>query len=335
LNPAISGELIGKKKPGNHCKWFRVRDQHKGWFMSMYRIVGQQIINGKKVGGLLMQGDPVPDAWDLSVFEVNGHREVSARPVIAWTELCEAEDHLRDWPDKRSKAEIAYDEQLRKERSLKKAAQRAQSKCRRSIKAGNFREMLTGTYRENQTDLELFKAHLTRFIEAMQYVLPKWQYCLSFEKQERGAYHFHCATTKLPRFVRYKGEKIEGWTLPTLIWRSIVGQDNGLVFVGGKPRWGSSRRRNQSLGKIASYVSKYIMKDYADHPLGSKRYWVSRGVEIPAPVRERIYDVTIDELVRRAFQTNPAGSVIVSHRIGHFGDSYWLCTEPASRPSLH
>lgn len=299
--------------------------------MSIYRIVGQQVVNGKKVGGLLFEGERIPNAWDLSVFEVNGHREVSARPVIKWTELCEYEDHLRDWPDERSKKEIEFDEEERRLRSLKKAAQRSQTKCRRAIKAGNFREMLTGTYRENQTDLALFKRHLTAFIDAMQYALPKWQYCLSFEKQDRGAYHFHCATTKMPRFVRYKGEKIEGWLLPTMIWRGIVGSDNGLVFVGGKPRWGDKRRRNQSLGKIASYVSKYIMKDYADSPLGSKRYWASRGVEMPAVVCERIWDVPIEELVRRAFETHAPGDVVVSHRIGHFGDSYWLCTEPGPK----
>jgi hypothetical protein len=304
--------------------------------MPMYRIVGQQQMDGKKFGGVIMEGTRLDNSWDVSIFEVNGHRELSARPVVEWDVVCDYEDRHKlpcfDIEVPLTEEEIAE----RADRSLKKAAQRAQTKCRRLIKACDFREMLTGTYRENQTDLELFKRHLTAFIDAMQYVLPKWRYCLSFEKQERGAYHFHCATNKLPRFVRYKGKKIEGWTLPTAVWRGIVGEDNGLVFVGGKPRWGTTRRRNNSIAKIAAYVSKYIMKDYADAPMGSKRYWSSRAPEWQKPTRLRLDNTSLRELVEVCFEL-PPGHSIVSHRIGHWGDTYWLCTEPGEPrpPALH
>lgn len=295
--------------------------------MPMYRIVGQQVVDGKKFGGVIMEGQRLDNAFDVSIFEVNGHRELSARPVISWTAVCDYEDRHK-LPCFDIEVEPTEEELEEKRlRCLKKAGQRAQTKCRRLIKASNFREMLTGTYRENQDDEALFKQHLRQFIRAMVYVLPKFQYCVSFEQQERGAYHFHMSTNKLPRFVRYKGEKIEGWVLPTMVWRGIVGQDNGLVFVGGKPRWGSSRRRNQSIAKIASYVSKYIMKDYERAPIGSKRYWSSRDVDLPEPTRMRFDGCTIDELIRTVFEV-PSGSEIVSHRIGHWGDSYWLCTEP-------
>ena len=304
--------------------------------MSMYRIVGQQIINGKKTGGVLLSGKRLDNAWDVSVFEVNGHRELSVRQYIEWSEV-------GDWREHRDACGNLVDdiplteEQIEEYRlhKLKKAAQRAKTACRRLIKLGDYREMLTGTYRENQTDRELFLQHMRKFIDAVQYVLPKFRYVVSFEQQERGAWHFHMATNKLPRFVRYKGEKIEGWLLPTLIWRKIVGDDNGLVFVGGKPRWGSSRRRNQSIAKIAAYVSKYITKDYELAQPGTKRYWASRMDEasMPKPKRETIFGVTMDELIRRAFETKAPGSLIVSHRIGHFQDSYWLCTEPG--PTLH
>lgn len=300
----------------------------------MYRIVGRQFVNGKGVGGVLLEGNRVPDSWDVSVFEVNGHKEISARPVIEWKELCEYEDHLRDWPDQRTAREIEFDEEQRRLRCQKVAANRAKTICRRKIKASNFREMLTGTYRENQTDGELFKLHLSKFIDAIRYVLPKVQYCVAFEKQERGAWHFHMATNKLPRFVRYKGEKIEGWLLPTMIWRGIVGADNGLVFVGGKPRWGSARRRNQSIAKIASYVSKYILEDSENTPFGEKRYWSSRSIEpMPKPTHFTLHGRAVEELVSAIFEC-PPGHAVVSHRIGRWGDSYWLCTEPES-PAFH
>lgn len=54
--------------------------------MTMWRIVGQTVRDGKKTGGVLLRGERVPDSWDLSIFEAGGHRELSARPVIQWEE---------------------------------------------------------------------------------------------------------------------------------------------------------------------------------------------------------------------------------------------------------
>lgn len=300
--------------------------------MSMFRIVGQQVVNGKKVGGVLLSGERVPGVWDVSTFEANGHREVSARQAIVWTEVADWREH-RDAcgnllePTPLTDAELAADAAEKEEKNQKKNAGRAQTQCRRKIKVSNFREMLTGTYRENQTDRELFKKHLTSFLKAMKYALKTFEYCVSFEKQGRGAYHFHAATNKLPKWVRWKGRKVEGWTLPTLIWRKIVGDDNGMVFVGGKPRWAGERRRNQSLAKIASYVSKYILKDCADAPKGSQRYWASEGGEPLKAVTVRVYGPDLLGMLNALFECGP-GHVIVSHRIGKYLDSYWLCTEP-------
>ena len=297
--------------------------------MSMYRILGQQILDGKKFGGVLFSGKRLADAWDVSVFQVNGHREVSIQQHVQWTEVGDWEEH-RDACGNPVDDLPVSPEQIEEDRlyCLKKAAQRAQTACRRLIKASDFREMLTITYRENQEDRELCKVHFKEWVRRMKNALPKFQYCAAFERQDRGAMHVHCATNKLPRFARYKGQKIEGWVLGTTIWREIVGDDNGLVFVGGKPRWGSSRRRNQSIAKIAAYVSKYIMKDYADATMGSNRYSRSNAIDLPKSVRETIYGVSIDDLIRRAFETKGVGDSIVSHRIGRWNDSYWLCTEP-------
>lgn len=299
--------------------------------MSMYRILGQQIINGKKTGGVLFSGERLPNAWDVSIFEVNGHREVSARQVIQWTDIGDYMEHVDalgnpvTGPEMTEK-EIAEAAEEARLACLKRNAQRAQTKCRRIIKASNFREMLTITYRENQTDRELCKVHFKEWCRRMKTALPKFQYCASFERQERGSMHVHCATNKLPKHCHYKGKKIEAWILGTTIWREIVGHDNGLVFVGGKPRWGDKRRRNQSLAKIASYVSKYIMKDYEECEAGSNRYSRSNSIDLPDSTRIRL-DCTFDELIRVVFEV-PNGHEIVSHRIGDWQDSYWLCTEP-------
>lgn len=292
------------------------------------------------INGVLFKGERVSNAWDVSTFEVNGHKEVSARQVIEWTEVGFNERSPLSWaeyiaqydydPEKQKRLQAEHLEELeeKRQKSLKKAAQRAQTMCRRLIKASNFREMLTITYRENQGDRELCKSHFKEWVRRMKTAFPKWQYCAAFERQERGAMHVHCATNKLPKHCHYRGKKHESWLVGTLIWREIVGADNGLVFVGGKPRWGDKRRRNQSLAKIASYVSKYIMKDYADCPEGSNRYSRSNAIDLPKPTKLRITDCTMTELVSLVFEVLP-GHVVVSHRIGDWQDSYWLCTEPS------
>jgi len=296
--------------------------------MTMWRILGQSVQNGKKVGGVLFRGERVPDSWDLSIFEANGHRELSARPVIHWEEVGDMGDHLDALGNEVPDLEVSEAElEKAKKRSLEKAAKRATTQCRRIIKASSFDEMLTITYRENQQDRELCKKHFKEWVRRMKNALPGFEYCASFEKQERGAIHVHVATHKLPKIARYKGVKIEAWKLGTKIWRSIVGDDNGLVFVGGKPKWGKGRQRKLSQAKMAAYVSKYIMKDYADSPMGSNRYSRSDSIEAPKPVHMRLDGCTIDDLIRTAFE-RPQGAAIVSHRIGRWGDSYWLCIEP-------
>lgn len=293
----------------------------------------------RNIHGILFEGERVPDSWDVSIFEVNGHRELSARQVIAWEEIAFNVPPPMPWdeyiaqydydPEKQARLEAEHLEEIEEKRlkSLKKSAQRAQTKCRRLIKASDFREMLTITYRENQDDREVCKGHFKEFVRRMKRALPKFQYCAAFERQERGSMHIHCATNKLPKHCHYRGEKIESWRLGTLIWREIVGDDNGLVFVGGKPRWGTTRRRNQSLAKIASYVSKYILKDFADSSIGSNRYSRSDTIDLPKPTKIRITDCSMADLISLCFELQP-GHVVVSHRVGHWGDSYWLCTEP-------
>lgn len=292
----------------------------------MKRIIGGINVNGHVTGQFCLVGTRNPTKWDVSIFEVNGHRELSARNVIEWEEDETWKPKPDKCPDMPSLEQLAEIEE-RRLRSLKKSAQRAQTQCRRVIKASDFREMLTITYRENQDDREVCKGHFKEWVRRMKRALPKFQYCAAFERQERGSMHVHCATNKLPKHCHYRGEKIESWRLGTLIWREIVGADNGLVFVGGKPRWGSTRRRNQSLAKIASYVSKYIMKDFEDSPAGGNRYSRSDTIDLPKPIRLRIDDCSMSDLIGLCFELKP-GHVVVSHRVGDWGDSYWLCTEP-------
>lgn len=270
-----------------------------------------------------MEGTIVPDAWDVRVWERNGHREVSARNVIAWEED-------PDWVPPVDQTGTLKGDEMAKERrmrALEKSAKRAQTMCRRVIKTEGFDEMMTLTYRENQEDRDLCKKHFAEWHRRMKRALGEFRFCASFERQERGSMHVHLATHRLPSHVAYKGVKIDAWKLGTRVWRSIVGDDNGLCFVGGKTRFGAPRRQKLSLARMAAYVSKYILKDFKDCPESSARYSRSRGGEVGKPVHVRLDGCSMVEMIAAVF-TCSDGDVIVSHNVGKLGDSYWLCTEP-------
>lgn len=259
----------------------------------------------KIVFGVHLVGEFRDDLYDVRTWSCNGVTERSARRVIEWREvgpfpglelpflpvkgsaLPVGELGCPAWlatlqielEAEREAAEV-IDAAERKAKALQSSARRAKTKCRRFIISENFDEMLTLTYRENQPDRELCKKHFKEWVRRMKRSLGEFRYCASFEVQERGSMHVHCATNKLPTHVDYKRVKIKAWQLGTKIWRSIVGEDNGLCYVGAAPsKWGSKRRKNMSLAKMAGYVSKYILKDFETAPEEKNRY--SRSVSAP------------------------------------------------------
>lgn len=311
----------------------------------------------KIIDGCLYESTVVPDAWDVHVFEVNGHKEISARNQVVWHEVGIAgRDASRDGfgyqgeatPEQRAKwdAQDASEVEERRLNSLKKSAGRALTMCRRVIKAEGFDELLTLTYRLNQTDRELCKKHFKEWYRRMKKALGTFRFCASFEVQKRGAMHVHVATNKLPVHANYKHVKIKAWELGTRIWRDVVGNvelmgpwlpgqepatiPGGMCFVGGKPKKpGLKRRKNMSIGKMASYVSKYILKDYENSPEEKNRYSRSNGTAIPKPEKRQYYEKTMAEIIDLVFEC-AEGDVIISHRISLAQKSYWLVTEPAS-----
>jgi len=299
---------------------------------------------------IVCKGTVVPHAWDVFVKQRAGHRETSFRNVVLWEETDEIpplpfDEYIELFDgEEREKRELERKKELeeRQEKQREKNAQRAKSACRWFIKANGLNELLTITYRENQEDRELCKVHFKEWVRRMKRALGgRFVYCASFERQDRGAMHVHVACHKLPKHAQRGDVKIEGWRLGTEIWRSIVGADNGLVFVGGRNKSGNRYTRTRSIAKIAAYVSKYIMKDYKDAPLESNRYSRSNkadGVQdIPKAERIRIWQATFGDMVELAFQC--AGTdVVVSHRVTRDdfrGDRYWLVTEPAAAGGHH
>ncbi|SCX52620.1 hypothetical protein [Variovorax sp. EL159] len=285
------------------------------------------------VDGIAYKGKTLPDCFDVRVWECNGHREISARPVVEWTEVGPAPDwsHLADDAKRAEWAEA--DEAERKEKNALRAARRAKTMCRRFIKANGFSELATLTYRENQTDERRAKEDARRWFRRMGDLIPGFGYCAGYEPQKRGAWHVHAAIHRLPDHVDVKkrmpnGEwktfKVKGWQVGTMVWRAIVGKDNGMCFIGGKGP-GAKKARN-SLAKMAAYVAKYITKHYEMVPEGKQRYSHSQGVAVPVSVVERLVRMSLRDLITMCFWCED-GERVVDHRIGRFKDSYYLCTE--------
>lgn len=305
----------------------------------MERIV---TIGGERV---LMRGIVLDDCWEVRERSANGHRELSFKNRVIWEDTGErAPDPMDVYldgldPALRAEREAEHAKELeeKREKQMKKNAAMAKTKCRWMIKNAGLNELLTITYRDNQQDRDLCKKHFKEWVRRMKAALGgKFVYVASFERQDRGAMHVHVACHKLPQHGTRKGQKIKAWKLGTEIWRSIVGDDNGLCFVGGKTRHGG-HRRNLSLAKLAAYVSKYIMKDYAQAPKGSNRFSRSDGLEVPKSQCTHIGPLSFEEMVALAFQCND-GDVIVSHKVTRHrwsGGRYWLVTEPQSQGAGH
>lgn len=274
------------------------------------------------VDGILYEAKQVPDAWEVSTWTASGVMERTIRPIYEWAELGPVPP--LDEPDPERDGEWLEE---KRQQCLRKAAQRAKRECRRAIIVGRFDELLTLTTRESY-DAPTFKRYFKEWVRRMRASLGgRFDYVAGFEPQLRGAYHAHVACYRLPAHVERKGVRIPGWKLGTMLWRRIVGEGNGLVYVGGRSKTGLPRAQRFTLAKMAAYVSKYVMKDYEKLPPGSNRYSRSQGVaKIPPPEKIRLVNCSFAQAIDLAFEC-PAGSVVVSHRLSRWGDSVWLCTE--------
>lgn len=287
---------------------------------------------GRIIDGVIYERNRVPGVFEVRTKQCGRVMERTVRPSYCWEEVGLAPAwmlHPHDEPDPIKDAEWLADE---KEKNLRRAAKRAKMACKWFIVQEGFDEMLTLTYRENQTDEALAKRHHKEWVRRMTRALPGFRYCTGFEPQERGAWHMHVATHKLPVHAEYKGVKILAWKLGTKIWREIVGADNGLCFVGGKPsRWGTKSRKNMGLYKMANYVSKYIIKHFDLMPEGKNRYSRSNGKADVKVEVQHFPAECIGDLIGLVFEV-PGGSAVVSHRLDVSSGFYIVATElPAAR----
>ncbi len=162
---------------------------------------------------------------------------------------------------------------------------------RRSIQAGALDHMLTLTYRENRPDARQCHADLTRFLRLVRDALPDdYKYVAVFERQKRGAGHWHLA--------------VAGWQRVCLLrelWRRVVGEGNIDVRS-----WAGRGRSGECSAKLAGYLSKHITKDIGERAEPAHRYRRSHNIVVEEWVEE-FEDPDLGRVANAVFARFPGG----------------------------
>lgn len=251
----------------------------------------------------LMDYSPFRREWIVRrrVFE-DGQVEASA---IRFDRYMKAQDlHLMP----RAKRGESKDE----EKSMLSAAKRARQQVRLRCKAIGADRMITLTYRENVLDKERIK----RDFDSLRRLLGRiqnFQYVAVPERQKRGAWHLHIAV---------KGR--QNYRVLRAMWLRVVGEGNGNVDV---------RNPNREVGlrhKIATYIGKYIVKNFDEHKLNEKRYWASRGIKVPEAetIVHFLEDEAHDAIVAAYNSATETGVSLEGHQYYWNEDAgyFWLAT---------
>ncbi|GAB3188336.1 rolling circle replication-associated protein [Hydrogenophaga aquatica] len=273
----------------------------------MERIVDRDLLRGVPGGG-----------YDFVRRDLgNGHHEYRIQELVTWEHV----DVLSD------EAYAAYLEQReataeeRRQANLERAAKRAKTRVRHLCKASGVDTLLTLTYRANMVDRELLKRHVKEFNRRMKRLIPGFFYVAAYEQQERGAWHVHMAVHRLPRELQARpGVKVKSFNVVRAVWRAVVGELGGNIDV-------SAHKRNskRAPSKVAAYLSKYMVKAFADGDAWSNRFSSSKGVTVPKPERMRFVGYSLCEVLELVFNDLPHYvSDQLTWGMGRFKDCVWL-----------
>lgn len=191
----------------------------------------------------------------IRYFPTDGSVEFYGYPIAVHRRLA----------DLRSRPRAKRGESLNVEQSQISSAKRARKNVRLRTQSIVADRLLTLTYRENMTDYERLKKDFKAFMRRMKRA-GLYHYVAVPEKQTRGAWHIHVAV---------RGRLV--YQLVRSIWLKIVGgKGMGNVDVRNPSTGGKWKRHH-----LSAYIAKYIGKAFDHHELNKKRYWSSRGIEIP------------------------------------------------------
>jgi hypothetical protein len=275
----------------------------------MQKIIGRDIYEGK----------PGPE-WTMRLHELgHGHKEVSVSRSIWWEHVGTMSDEA--FQMYQAACMVNADDEARKLANLERSARRAKTQCRRLVKVMGLDALLTLTYRENVTDLQQCKRHLKEFVRRIRRVIPGFAYFAAFERQKRGAWHVHMAIHRLPLNLGWQGVKVKSYSVVRAVWRGVVGDLGGNID--------QSRRKRSSgstAAKIAAYLSKYMLKSFAEMGADFERYSAS-SCKLPRPVVLRFIDAALADLVALAYQEAGSAGECTSPWLSPYKDRFFLVSE--------
>lgn len=155
--------------------------------------------------------------------------------------------------------------------TLNKSISRARTTVRRRLLAMSADRMLTLTFRENVTDIDVAWQRFKYFVRLMRHrYRDRWAYVAVPEYQKRGAVHFHLAVTGY-----YHVNTIRR------LWLRAVGQFGGNIDITSPKKFG---KNSWNPKRIAVYLSKYITKSETVD-FNRRRYSSGGDIQIPEPVK--------------------------------------------------
>lgn len=255
----------------------------------------------------------------------NGQVEAVASRGMVWEELEWAPQVLQDFLEAKAR-HLEETEEDRVRLHAERAAQRAKKRVRLLCKAMGTDALLTLTYRALVTDLAVCKAHLKEFNRRMKRWLPGFQFVAGFERQKRGAWHVHIATSGIPPFFMEKNGvgvpcKVKSYDLLRRIWRSVVGDLSGNVDLSRR------KARGSTCAKIAAYISKYITKEYAEGDKWANRWAKYGDCQVPLPVDLGVF-LGLREALEAVFSVVMPVQQISHAFLPRFKDYFFLSAEP-------
>lgn len=249
----------------------------------------------KVIGDCLYRRDSTPYTQEIKIHALgHGHIEATVLPRYAWSEIdlltpeayeAHVMSHTHRWQKITEKPFIGWvpliptDQELldKAARNRERSSRRAKTKVRRLCKAKALTTMVTLTYRENQQDRSRMARDFDVFIKRVRRVVPDFQYVCVFERQKRGAWHAHLAVPRVLSHYMHQGTLVRSYDLLRSLWRGVVGLDGGNVDVSRQ------KRLKRSTARLASYLSKYISKGFAEAVDAGDSYRAS-GKALPKPM---------------------------------------------------
>lgn len=181
------------------------------------------------------------------------------------------------------------------ELNIARAARRAKSNIRRRVKAMQCNSLLTLTYRENMQDEELCKMHLKEFVRRMRKLIPDFVYVAGYEKQSRGAWHVHMAVQQVQSHFMQQGVRVKSFNVIRAVWRSVVGELGGNIDLQRK-----KKNSKKTIAQLASYISKYMTKAFAEGEKYSQR-WTASRFKMPKPqTKYWLHNCNMADLIQEA-----------------------------------